>query len=155
MSALRLHPFHISVWVLTFSILFGFVWQTSSRSRDWRDEFTLWSKTVAREPNSYKAHSSLGILLIKRGQEEEGISELQTSLSMNPSYPDAHNNMGTLYEQKGMYDDAAKEYRCALRLNPTLSEAHYNLGNTYLNKIILFNICRISSQRVKNIKNCK
>ena len=132
MSALRLQPFHISVWVLTLSILFGFVWQTSSRSRDWRDEFTLWSKIIAREPNSYKAHSSLGILLIKRGQEEEGISELQTSLSMNPSYPDAHNNMGTLYEQKGMYDDAAKEYRCALRLNPNLSEAHYNLGNTYL-----------------------
>ena len=132
MSALRLHPFHISVWFLTLSILFGFVWQTSSRSRDWRDEFTLWSKIIAREPNSYKAHSSLGILLIKRGQEEEGISELRTSLSMNPSYPDAHNNMGTLYEQKGMYDDAAKEYRCALRLNPNLSEAHYNLGNTYL-----------------------
>ena len=132
MSALRLHPFRISVWILTLSILFGFVWQTSSRSRDWRDEFTLWSKTVAREPNSYKAHSSLGILLIKRGQEEEGISELRKSLSINPSYPDAHNNIGTLYEQKGMYDDAAKEYRCALRLNPNLSEAHYNLGNTYL-----------------------
>jgi len=132
MSALRLHPFRSSVWVLTLSILFGFVWQTSSRSRDWRDEITLWSKTVAREPNSYKAHSSLGILLITKGQEEEGISELQTSLSMNPSYPDAHNNMGTLYEQKGMYDDAAKEYRRALRLDPNLSEAHYNLGNTYL-----------------------
>jgi len=132
MSALRLKPFHISVWFLTSSILFGFVWQTSSRSRDWRDEFTLWSKIIAREPNSYKAHSSLGILLIKRGQEEEGISELRTSLSINPSYPDAHNNMGTLYEQKGMYDDAAREYRCALRLNPNLSEAHYNLGNTYL-----------------------
>ena len=132
MSALRLQPFHIPVWFLTLSILFGFVWQTSSRSRDWRDEFTLWSKIIAREPNSYKAHSSLGILLIKKGQEEEGISELRTSLSMNPSYPDAHNNIGTLYEQKGMYDDAAKEYRCALRLNPNLSEAHYNLGNTYL-----------------------
>ncbi len=132
MSALRLHPFHISVWVLTFSILFGFVWQTSSRSRDWRDEFTLWSKIIEREPNSYKAHSSLGILLIKRGQEEEGISELRKSLSINPSYPDAHNNMGTLYEQKGMYDDATKEYRCALRLDQNLSEAHYNLGNTYL-----------------------
>ena len=89
-------------------------------------------KIIAREPNSYKAHSSLGILLINKGQEEEGISELRTSLSMNPSYPDAHNNMGTLYEQKGIYDDAAKEYRCALRLNPNLSEAHYNLGNTYL-----------------------
>jgi tetratricopeptide (TPR) repeat protein len=132
MSALRLHPFRISVWVLTFSILLGFAWQTSSRSRDWRDEITLWSKTVAREPNSYKAHSSLGILLIKRGQEKEGISELQTSLSMNPSYPDAHNNLGTLYEQKGMYDDAVKEYRCALRLDQNLAEAHYNLGNTYL-----------------------
>lgn len=132
MSALRLQPFRISVWVLTLSILFGFSWQTSSRSRDWRDEFTLWSKIIAREPNSYKAHSSLGILLIKRGQEKEGISGLRTSLSMNPSYPDAHNNMGTLYEQKGMYDDAANEYRCALRLNPNLSEAHYNLGNTYL-----------------------
>lgn len=132
MSVLRLHPFRISVWILTLSILFGFVWQASSRSRDWRNEITLWSKTVAREPNSYKAHSSLGILLIKRGQEEEGISELRTSLSMNPSYPDAHNNMGTLYEQKGMYDDAAKEYRCALRLDQNLSEAHYNLGNTYL-----------------------
>src|SRR3990167_7299798 len=89
-------------------------------------------KIIAREPNSYKAHSSLGILLIKRGQEEEGISELRTSLSINPSYPDAHNNMGTLYEQKGMYDDATKEYRCALRLDQNLSEAHYNLGNTYL-----------------------
>ncbi|MDO8140138.1 MAG: tetratricopeptide repeat protein [Candidatus Brocadiales bacterium] len=132
MSTMRLHPFRISVWVLTLSILFGFAWQTSLRSGDWRDEFTLWSKTIAREPNSYKAHSSLGILLIRRGLEEEGISELKTSLSMNPSYPDAHNNMGTLYEQKGMYEDAAKEYRCALRINQNLSEAHYNLGNAYL-----------------------
>ena len=89
-------------------------------------------KIIAREPNSYKAHSSLGILLIKKGQEEEGISELRTSLAINPSYPDAHNNMGTLYEQKGMYDDAAKEYHCALHLDQNLSEAHYNLGNTYL-----------------------
>ena len=60
----------------------------------------MWSKIIAREPNSYKAHSSLGILLIKRGQEQEGISEMRKSLSINPSYPDAHNNMGTLYEQK-------------------------------------------------------
>jgi len=79
--ALRLRPLHISVWFLTLGILFGVTWQASSRSRDWRDEFTLWSKIVAREPNSYKAHSSLGILLLKRGQEEEGISELRTSLS--------------------------------------------------------------------------
>ena len=133
-NTLNLSPsfIYILFYSLLTIILIGFAWQISSRSRDWRDECTLWSKTIAREPNSYKAHSSLGILLIKKGLEEEGISELQRSLSINPSYPDAHNNMGTLYEKKGMYGNAINEYRYALHVNQNLSEAHYNLGNVYL-----------------------
>ncbi len=123
---------HILFYPLTAVILLGFAWQGASRSGDWKDEFTLWSKTIVREPASYKAHSSLGILLIRRGFEQEGMAGLQKSLSLNPSYPDAHNNMGTLYEQKGMYTDAVKEYVRALSINQTLPEAHYNLGNVYL-----------------------
>ncbi len=120
-----------SRYFIILIILLGFSWQALFRSKDWRDEFTLWSKTLIREPGSYKAHSSLGILFIRKGLEQEGVSELQKSLLINRSYADAHNNLGTLYLQKGLYENAAKEFNYALKGNRNLSEAHYNLGIVY------------------------
>ncbi|MBM4053951.1 MAG: tetratricopeptide repeat protein [Planctomycetes bacterium] len=122
--------FHI---VLASILLAGYFLQTSSRSRDWRNEFTCWKKIAEREPNSHRAHSSLGVLLIKNGFEKEGISELQKSLLINPLYADAHNNMGTYYQLKGMYENAVSEYQEALNVKQDFSEAHFNLGVIYSN----------------------
>ncbi|MCF6150165.1 MAG: tetratricopeptide repeat protein [Candidatus Kuenenia sp.] len=121
---------------LVIVLLVGYFLQTSSRCRDWKNEFICWEKIVEREPKSYRAHSSLGVLFIKNGFEKEGVSELQKSLLINPSYADAHNNMGTYYQLKNMYENAIKEYQEALTIKPDFSEAHFNLGVIYskLNK---------------------
>ncbi len=101
------------------------------RNKVWADQYSLWSDTVIKMPESFKGHNGLGIVYNKQGQLDEAIKEYLTAIRFKPAYADAHYNLGNVYEKQGQLDEAIKEYKLALSLKPDYADAHNNLGNAY------------------------
>jgi len=109
---------------------FSIIWKNG----DWRDEFTLWTKTIQRAPDSHRAHCNLGIVYMENGLTEKAQMEYQTALELNPQNANIHNNLGAVYTKKGLEDQALIEYKEAINLDNSYAQPHNNLGNIYFNK---------------------
>jgi protein O-mannosyl-transferase len=94
----------------------------------YKDAEILYRVTIARNGNSWMAHSNLGIVLADKGRTDEALVHCQMALKLNPQYPDAHYNLGHLLEEMGQTEDAVAHYQKALDLNPRYTDAHNNLG---------------------------
>ena len=107
-----------------------------SWSRAWvyEDQETLWTDTLAKNPNCSTAHSGLGAFLLEGGKLDEAITQYQKALEITPDYADAHADLGAAFAQKGQVDKAMALYRKALEINPNYAEAYYNLGNALVQK---------------------
>jgi len=109
---------------------FSIIWKNG----DWRDEFTLWTKTIQRSPDSHRAHCNLGNVYMESGLIEKAHSEYQTALNINPKIASVHSNLGTVYNKKGLTDKAFTEYKQAIELDSDYAQPHNNLGNIYFNQ---------------------
>ncbi len=91
---------------------------------------TLYKATVARNPDSWMAHSNLGSVLMQEGRSAPAMAQLESALQLNPDLPEAHNNVGLLLSDiPGQAANSEKEYREALKLRPNYAEAHNDLGS--------------------------
>ena len=104
---------------------------TIARNRDWKDDLSLWSKTLQTTPNSAPAHGNLGRAYLELGLVEEAISEFRAALRLRPQSYKAHYNLGSAYEKKGLLKEAINQYKQTLKLKSNYANAHFNLGNIY------------------------
>lgn len=104
------------------------------KNGNWRDELTLWTKTIARSPDSYRAHCNLGNVYMERGLIERAQMEYQTALNINPKDASIHSNLGAVYSKQGLIDKAFIEYKEAIQLDRNYAQPHNNLGNIYYNQ---------------------
>jgi len=95
---------------------------------------TLWTDTLARNPNCWMGHDSLGSAVLQRGQVDEAIAQFQKALEINPNDAEAQNNLGWVLFQKGQVDEAMAQYQKALTSNPNYTLANDNLGLALLRK---------------------
>ena len=105
--------------------------RTITRNRDWKDSFTLWSKTIETSPNSRKAHNNLGIEYNTVGKYEEAIASYKRAIEIDPGHAFAYNNLGKTCNDIGKHEQAIASYKRAIEIDPDYAEAYYNLGNTY------------------------
>ncbi|MDR4507962.1 MAG: tetratricopeptide repeat protein [Candidatus Brocadiaceae bacterium] len=101
---------------------------------DWRDEFTLWTKTASHSPKSNRAHCNLGIVYMENGFLERAQKEYQIALDINPEDAIVHRNLGSLFAKKGLEDQAFIEYGKAIQFADDDPKPHNNLGNIYFNR---------------------
>jgi tetratricopeptide (TPR) repeat protein len=95
----------------------------------WRNNESLWNRTLAHTAGNYTAHYNLGVaLLAGQGRIEETIEHFQQALQINPGYADAHNNLGLALEKQGKIEEAIEHFRQAFQINPKHANAHDNLG---------------------------
>jgi tetratricopeptide (TPR) repeat protein len=114
--------------ILSYSTL------TISRNADWKDEFTIWSKTAEQTPGSSLAHNNLGLAYLARGERDLAVKEYNRAIELNSNYAEAYVNIGNIYIQEKEFDLAIEEFKKAIQAKPTLAEAHNNLGNAYNEK---------------------
>ncbi len=107
---------------------FSIIWKNGT----WRDELTLWSKTIARSPDSYRAHCNLGLAYEKLGKQAEAINEYNTAIRLDPKNHNAHFALGSLYRTMGMADNAIDAFRRVITLNSNSADAYKNLVFLYL-----------------------
>jgi tetratricopeptide (TPR) repeat protein len=101
------------------------------RNLDYTSEQSIWSDTVAKNPDNPRAHNNLaGVVLKIPGRVNEAVAQYEEALRLNPDYADAHNNLGNAWSKlPGRMNDAIAQYEEALRLKPDFAEAHNNLGS--------------------------
>ncbi len=113
------------------AVLMVCAWKQTSY---WRNSEALWIHALACTTDNSVAHNDLGNALCQKGRMDEGITQFQQALQINPAYEEAHNNLGNALLQKGGVDEAITQFQQALQINPAFAAAHNNLGNALLQK---------------------
>lgn len=120
-----------SIFMLSLSILAIYSAAVVMRNEVWRSDYTLWSDTVRKAPDSGRAHLGLGLSYYEKNRLNDAVRHYQIALSLTPDYAKGHNNLSLVYYQQGRLDDALSELQTALRLKPNYAKAYYNTGRIY------------------------
>jgi tetratricopeptide (TPR) repeat protein len=112
------------------AIALGLGFLTARRNEDYRSEIAIWNVTLAQRPESWRAHSDLGILLAADpARVPEAVSHLEEALRLKPDAAETHLNLATvLVDMPGRLQEAISQYGEALRLKPESSDAHFDLA---------------------------
>src|SRR6266496_645588 len=95
---------------------------------------TLWRITLARNPECWMAHTNLGIVLLQKGQLDDGIAQYRAALQMQPDSWDAEYNLGTALVGKGEVDEAILHCERAVAMQANDPDGQVSLGDALLQK---------------------
>jgi tetratricopeptide (TPR) repeat protein len=107
-------------------------WRLNARVLDWREEISLYAKSLEANPRSSVLLYNLGVAFAEAGDASKAAGYYQRAIGLNPRYTSAIINLGNLFERRGNYSQAAALYQRAISLDPRDPDAWVNLGNLYL-----------------------
>jgi len=124
--------------------LAGLLVLTIRQASIWKDDPTLYARTLAANPASIMAHNNTGQMLEERGELEQALVQYQKALDLDPGNASALNNVGNVLFKQGRYDEAIQHYTAVLGLGQIperqpktrifAARMHNNLGAAYLKK---------------------
>ncbi len=79
-------------------------------------------------PDSTRERLNHGLALIRAGQTDQGIAQLERVQREAPAIPHSWFNLGIIYKKLGQYDRAQEQFEQMVRLVPDEPVSHYNLG---------------------------
>ena len=105
----------------------------ASWQRTWvyESEETLWTDTLAKNPNCWVGHNNLGLVLFQKGQVDEALDQYQKALEINPNYVEAHSNLGLASFKRAGWTRLLPIIKRRWKSTPT---THCNLGNALFQK---------------------
>lgn len=124
----------------TLAIVIAYTWVTVARNPAWRDSLTLFTIDVRTSPNSAKAQTGAGGVLIEAADEardqrdkrrllEEASAHLRRAVEIYPGDGEAWLMLGNAYaKQEGTRTRAIGCYEKAIASWPRLIQAYTNLG---------------------------
>lgn len=126
--------------IAAIAIVFGGL--SISRSADWKDNITLFTRGVEVSPNSCRTHYSLASESLTLAQQQTdpqqritylntAVEHFKTSLAIFPNNFQALYNSGICYSVIGDTSSAINYYKESINLNKTYLTAMNNLGVLY------------------------
>jgi tetratricopeptide (TPR) repeat protein len=112
-------------------LLWG-VWRLNARVLDWREEISIYSKSLEATPKSSILLFNLGVVFAEAGDDAKAADYYRRAISFKPNYTSAIINLGSLLQRQGNYSQSAALYQRAISLDPQDPDAWVNLGNLYL-----------------------
>ncbi len=82
-------------------------------------------------PGSARERVNYGLALLRSGQVEAGIAELEKAQMQDPSIPHTWFNLGIAYKQLSRYEPAIVQFEEMVKLVPDEPISHYNLAVLY------------------------
>jgi protein O-mannosyl-transferase len=122
------HSRTVRISVATAAILLAVALtaETAVRDRDWRNDTTLFSAAVERNPQDADLRANLGFAYWDSRKPDAAIREWKTALAQNPESIWALNNLGMAYVSQEKYADSIPLLRHAIELVPQFTDAHLN-----------------------------
>jgi protein O-mannosyl-transferase len=102
--------------------------KTISRNSDWRNDLTLYTRTLEADPDAHVIRSNLGGVYFDLGQAERAGREWEIALAGKPDNVVTMNALGMLYTQQGKYAEARAMFQRAIAAKPLWGTAHYSYG---------------------------
>jgi len=99
-----------------------------ARCLDWRNDETLFTAALRVQPDSPRAHFIVGKLHGDRGEQEQALAQLDSTLQLYPEHVSALVEKGVLLGRGGQLHSAVQLFEEALRINPANAMAHLDLG---------------------------
>ena len=96
----------------------------------YESEGTLWSATLAKNPNTWQGHNHLGAWDYTHGDYKGAFPHFAKAVELKPENPESHNNLGLCYSYFGMMPQAIEQYQIATMIKDDTS-MDTNLGNAY------------------------
>ncbi len=121
----RLAAAALGALLLTYAVILH------DRARDWRDEETLYTQTLAWTPGSARVRLNLGNLQLARGDLERAAAEFAEGLAHHPEDPDLLTNAGIAWLRLGQLASAGRALHRAVELDSDDAQAWANLGALY------------------------
>jgi protein O-mannosyl-transferase len=102
--------------------------RTVVRIFDWKDELTLFQKTVAVSPHNARARAALGGSLYDLGRYQEALDEFRQATELNPSFAPGWNGLARAEGKLGHIDQAHDDMLKAIDLQPNNAGYFSGLG---------------------------
>ncbi|MBI5075985.1 MAG: hypothetical protein HZB62_12565 [Nitrospirae bacterium] len=111
---------------------------TMKRNLDWKDDITLFARTVEQYPDNPFAHAGLGEAYLDRNRNNErelavAEKEFEKALTLKTVIPGVYTKLGNIRLIRGDSEGALRYYTLALGVYPTDKEALLNRGITFEN----------------------
>lgn len=105
-----------------------FVWIDTTRTKDWADEETIYSKTLEQSQRAELIRNNLALRYLDEGRAAEGIPLQEELVKLSPDFPRAWHNLGLLYLATRDAQAALHAFQEAARREPNNPSALLNLG---------------------------
>ena len=134
------------IWLVIAPVSLIFVVLTVNRNAEWKTNDALTVSDVKKAPNNARLWHSMGyILLTTEASEEtdpaskeqminEGIADLEKSLSIYPYNDKAQQDLGNFFRSMQQYDSAETHLKQAIKLNPASYVPVSDLGFVYFSE---------------------
>lgn len=117
------------VFLIVLLLIF-YAGKTIERNHDWKDDLTLWSKTVETSPGSSRAHDNLGFTYERMGKTKEALQEFEKAVRLQPDNYDAMANLGVAYAKLGMHNESLAALKKSIEIKKD-HKAYDKLGLVY------------------------
>ena len=116
-----------AAWILAALVVALFSGLSLRQTAIYQDEETIWRDTLAKNPDSWMVHNSIGLVLKKKGIFDEAMVHYQKAASLYPQ-GQSYYNMAMILEKQGQLQEAYELYVKAAALNPYFSIIFTNMG---------------------------
>ena len=101
---------------------------TTFRLADWRDNLTLWTRTIQDEPQSARAYTWVGLEMKHQRDPRGAMLMFNAARSLNPHDISPLVNMAIIEGEQGRLPEAEALLREALAKRPDKADVHWNLA---------------------------
>jgi len=113
----------ISLCLLTFGVL---SWQ---RNKIWKNNLTLFTDVIKKNPGVTQAFNNRGNEYNNRGEYQLALSDFNKGIRIAPRFKYLYNNRALTWSKLDSIERAIADLELALKLDPYYFDAHLNLGN--------------------------
>jgi len=132
------------ILIIIVLLLLFYVFSTISRNSEWKDDMTLWSRTIATNPNNSRAHDNLGFTYERAGDTEKALREFEIAVRLQPDNFRALANLGVAYAKLGFYNKSV----IALEKSIEINKYH----KTYDKLGLVYDELNIEEESIKSFK---
>lgn len=106
----------------------GLSYATVTQTAIWKDSLTLWDHELGLYPDAYIPLMNRGVALVKMGEHDRGMKDLDRAVSLAPTSRNALYNRSLALKSLGRYREALDDLNAAINIRPD-ADTYNNRGN--------------------------